>query len=119
MATKKPRLTVTLEPEVYEVVRELSEVNGESMSRIISGVMGATTDTLRAVIEAGKRYAALEAGMQSEVRERFTRAEERVRPVVDDLASELVEMFGEAADPRPVTRGSRPPTQTPPDGGES
>lgn len=36
MATSKPRITVTLEPEVYDTLRSLAEVQGRSMSSIVS-----------------------------------------------------------------------------------
>ena len=117
MATNKPRVTVTLEPEVYASVRELAQINGDSMSSIIAEIVGAAQETIQTVIEAGKRYAALEAGMQAEVRARFDRVTDEVLPKADALSSELLGLFDnipEAEDPRPVIRGSGPPSPPPP-----
>jgi hypothetical protein len=36
MSTKKPRITITLEPRSYEVLSRLSAVGGDSMSQIVS-----------------------------------------------------------------------------------
>lgn len=39
MATTKPRITITLEPEVYDLFKGLSEAQGRPMARIISELL--------------------------------------------------------------------------------
>lgn len=129
MATDKPRVTVTLDPDAYALVRELSSLNGESMSKIIGDLVMAVTPTLRAVIDAGREFEQLQASVQDDIRAQFVSAEARIMPQVNEMQSEfiaLIESVGAASkpevDPRPVTRGSRPPhlpTDTDPDKGLS
>lgn len=42
MATKKPRINVTLEPREYELFKRYAEIQGVSMSKVISGFMALT-----------------------------------------------------------------------------
>lgn len=37
LSTKKPRITITLEPRAYEIITRLSAAGGSSMSEIVSG----------------------------------------------------------------------------------
>lgn len=126
MATGKPRVTVTLDPDVHAILRELSDLNGESMSRIIGDLVGAVVPTLQQLIEAGRAFRDLEQSVQDRIREKFEDAENRLLPEVEAMGGELLGLFdmvieagGDAADPRPVTRGSGPPSPPLPQGGAS
>lgn len=128
MATNKPRITLSLEPHVYEVLRRMSEAGGKSMSSSVTGLLDVALPALErmvVVMEAAK--AAPEQTMQ-EVGDMVARAEARVLPaiaaLVDQsdlfLAQELERHRGRAAGgaaariaapvggstPVPVTRGS-------------
>ena len=46
MPTAKPRIAITLPPHTHEVIRRLSELNGEPMSRIVSELVEAVSDPL-------------------------------------------------------------------------
>ena len=116
MATTKPRLSVTLEPVTYKVFRDLAELNGKSLSSVISGALDAMTPTVERVVEAGRRFELLSGEMRERVAQNFAGAEARVTPVVEQLKGEMVDLLGlfdgvgdVELDPRPVTRGSRPP----------
>ena len=52
MATEKPRITITLEPEQHAVLRRLAELQGGSMSRIVSEFLGEVTPILSQVADA-------------------------------------------------------------------
>jgi len=113
MATNKPRVSVTLDPETYEVLRELAAQNRQSLSAVIGELLDAVAPTVYRVVEAGRRYQALSEGMRDQVRGTFTAAEAKIAPVLRDLEKQAfaaLEAVDEAEqDPRPVTRGSRPP----------
>lgn len=47
MATNKPRITITLEPEVYDLFKRLSEAQGRPMGRIISELLTEVSPPLR------------------------------------------------------------------------
>ena len=57
MATKKPRLTITLEPALSESLRRLSELTGNSQSSLISEMLsgsGHVLEKMIAVLEAAQ-----------------------------------------------------------------
>ena len=118
MATSKPRVSVTLEPEMYAALQELAALNGESLSAVIGGLLDAVAPTVLRVVEAGRQFRALSAEMQEHARNTFTAAEEQIAPAVADLTSQavaaLAALSGTETDPRPVTRGSRPPSKNSP-----
>ena len=113
MSTSKPRVSVTLDPETYEVLHGLAQLNGESLSAVIGGLLDAVAPTVLRVVEAGRRFETLSQGMQEQVRSTFNAAEAEIAPALLDLQEQafallsVVEEVG--PDPRPVTRGSRPP----------
>ena len=88
MATNKPRITLSLEPHVYEVLRRMSAAGGNSMSSIVTGFLDVAVPALErmvVVMEAAK--AAPEQTMQ-EVSDMVARAEARVLPAVAALADQ-------------------------------
>jgi uncharacterized protein (DUF1778 family) len=116
MATTKPRVQVSLSPEAYVVLKDLASMNHQSVSSVISGALDAMMPTIERVVEAGRRFELLSAEMRERVQQNFTAAEARVLPVVEELKDEMVDLLGlfegvdnVELDPRPVTRGSRPP----------
>ena len=54
MPTKKPRIYVTLEPEVHEALREFQEASGTSPASFISQVMTNSLGMLRGLTRAAK-----------------------------------------------------------------
>lgn len=83
MATEKPRITITLEPEQHAVLRRLAELQGGSMSRIVSEFLGEVTPILSQVADS------LELAQRalSDARAKFVRAaeeaEEELRPLAE------------------------------------
>lgn len=59
MATAKPRITVTLEPDVYETIRELSEVQGRTMSGLVSEFLVLVNPVQQRVLRAVKKAQAI------------------------------------------------------------
>lgn len=57
MPTRKPRLTITLDPRLHETISRMSKVSGDSMSEIINSFLMAMHEPLMrtvAVLEAAK-----------------------------------------------------------------
>lgn len=96
MATTKPRITVTLEPATYAVLKRMSDVGGESMSALVGSLVELAAPTLtRAahVIEAAKGadQKALDAFVSA-----LGAAEARLAPLlssVEGLDDELGDLF--------------------------
>lgn len=120
MATAKPRHSITFEPDDYEVLRRMAELQGGSVSKIVSELVSSVMPALRRVVEL------VEAANQAEgaVRENLARlAAEAEGPMVESLGGTLAEWEqlmdtlqdgAEGSDPRPVITGVRspnPPTQ--------
>jgi hypothetical protein len=126
MATAKPRVSVTLDPDLHAALRELAALNGESLSAVIGGLLEALAPTVLRVVEAGRQFQALSNDMQDQVRKTFTEAEAEISPALSDLQTQAFAALAALEsgphakqDPRPVTRGSRPPLKsvTPPQSG--
>lgn len=116
MATVKPRVSVTLDPEMHAVLRELAAFNGESVSAVIGGLLDAVAPTVLRVVEAGRQFQALSDEMKEQVRGTFSNAEAQIGPVLLDLQAQafaaLAVVEEAKSDPRPVTRGSRTPLKS-------
>lgn len=92
MATEKPRITITLEPDEYAVLHRLAKLQGSSMSRILREFMGEVMPILAKVadsLELAKRAS-------SDARAKFVRAaeeaEEELRPIAEFTRNQF-EMF--------------------------
>lgn len=51
MATKKPRITITLYPQEYSILKRLSGLNGSPMSRIVSEFVSLVAPVLRQIAD--------------------------------------------------------------------
>ena len=83
MATDKPRITITLEPEEHATLQRLAKLQGGSMSGILREFMGEVMPILAKVadsLELAKRAS-------SDARAKFVRAaeeaEEELRPIAE------------------------------------
>jgi hypothetical protein len=73
MATEKPRITITLEPERYALLKRLASYQEQSMSALVGELIETVAPTLERVCEA------VEAAMQAKkgVRENLRRVAEQ------------------------------------------
>lgn len=61
MATQKPRITVTLEQDVYDTIRGLSDVQGVTMSGLVSEFLTMVNPVQQRVLRACQKVQALNA----------------------------------------------------------
>lgn len=114
MGTVKPRITVTLDLDDYELLKELSALNGESMSAIISGLVGAARPVLDRLVEFAKTFSDASAARQSDILALLEGAEAKVVPEAHAIAEELLAALTlPASDPRAVNTGVYTPTPSP------
>ncbi len=93
MSTSKPRITITLDEPVYEVVRRLSQASGESMSRVVTQFLDvaiAPMERMVVVLEQAKR---LPNETKEAVRASMLRAEAKVLPGVIAAVLEQNDLF--------------------------
>lgn len=125
MTTKKPRITITLEPYPYEVLRSMSESSGQTMSGIITGMVDMSLPVLErmaATYQQVKRSGDIERGR---IAEAMQEAQDAFEPLVmsriaqQDLflmrspVAASVEASGrnpEGRAPEPIAAAASPPT---------
>jgi hypothetical protein len=131
MPTEKPRITISMEPHAYEVVRRLSAASGESMSRVVTQFLDVAVAPMERMVVVLEQAKAMPKETTEAVRASILRAEAKLLPKVmaniveqNDLflaewaKPALAEGAGEAeprtrpkkrpSTPVPVTRGSGP-----------
>jgi hypothetical protein len=100
MSTSKPRITLTLEPGVYEVVRRLSAASGDSMSAVITDFLDLAVPQMQRIALVLEHAKAIPSETKEELRASLARSEARLlSSVADALAQgdELIEELAEAA----------------------
>jgi len=89
MATKKPRITVTLEPQVYEVLTRLSELQGGSMSGIVSDLLHSVAPVFERTCYVLQLADSATSGMNDDIRASMERSEAKVQAMMDDAMGQL------------------------------
>jgi len=86
MATSKPRITVTLEPDVYETIRGLAEAQGCTMSGLVSEFLSMVHPVQQRVLRAVRKAQALsvesKAGMVSSLEQAEAQMTETLGPLL-------------------------------------
>jgi hypothetical protein len=128
MSTSKPRITITLEPHAYEVLKRLSAASDRPMSSAVTDFLAVALPAMErivVVLEAAKR---MPDQAREEMRESLGKAEAKLVPALLDLidqadmfleragddaessggrgAAERTAALGGVSTPVPVTRGS-------------
>lgn len=91
MATNKPRITVTISPATYELLKELSELNEESMSSTVGGLLEQVAPVLERMNRILKAANAAKESVKGRLADDFEQAQGRMEKalglVMDDFAS--------------------------------
>ncbi len=98
MGTTKPRITITLEPRAYEVVRRLAAANGRPMSATVTEFLDVALPPMERLVVVLEQAAAMPQATRDAVRASLSRAEAKLLPAfaaglaqVDFLIEELAE----------------------------
>lgn len=98
MATKNPRLTITLQPALAAQLRRLSELTGNSQSALISELLdgsGPVFDRLIKVLEAAEAAKdSMKGGVARDMRDAQERVEQQLGLMLDfgeGMATDLVD----------------------------
>lgn len=132
MPTAKPRITITLEPHVYEVLRRLSAAGGDSMSSVVTDFLGVAVPTLERLVVVLEQANAMPKQARDGIRASVAKAESEMLPALmaavgqsDMFLGEMARLTSpeggaagapeartgrrpEGSTPVPVTRGSGP-----------
>lgn len=112
MPTAKPRLSVTLQPQMYATVAEIASIRRVSMSSVVSEYLDAAapvlerTATILAAVDA--KMKAARSGMDSDMEAYRRNLEEAEKALAPMLASALGTLDG--IEPPPSNTGVTPPS---------
>lgn len=121
MPTKKPRISVLLPDDDYEVVSRLARLQGQSKAAFVAGLVTAIREPLTRTVALLEAARAAPARTHAELRKAALQSEMDLIRALDqgqDGLRRLLEIAREeGSTPVPVTRGSgglgRPPTRHP------
>lgn len=92
MATKKPRLTITMDEDVYATVREFVEVTNGSISGLISDCLRAALPQLQLVSSAVRKMKEGDAQLNVEAVDRLERELKQIEKI-GQLAADQMDIF--------------------------
>lgn len=98
MATTKPRITVTLTPRQYEVLRVISECGGQPMSGFISEMLELSLPTLERMASSFQKIKASQDLERSRVVQALDDAQQALEPMADAAIDQLNLMFDRMED---------------------
>lgn len=110
MATTKPRITLTMDAELYSLYRDLSEVQGRSMSAIIVDLLDATAPVQQQVLQALRRA----LSVQEEGRADMLASLEKAQATAEGMLSPAMGIFDEFLSGLPPHSNTGVTTPNPP-----
>lgn len=87
MPTKKHRITVNLNPEIYEPLKDLSELSGKSMSFLIADLLGGIIPQITRTIEVMKAAKNAPEEIRQKIIEQYEESEQKIleaQSIVED-----------------------------------
>lgn len=112
MPTKKPRITITLEPHAHEVLTRLSAAGGESMSAIVTQFVDMALPSLERVVVVLERARAAPQEARAGLAAAVERAERELMPALQAALDQgdmfLAEVSAAAAPPASARASGHP-----------
>lgn len=93
MATTKPRITVTLEPQQYDILRRLAALQGRPMARIVTELMEEMLPLLGRAVEAMELAQKAQGNVRESLRRAVEKGEETILPHAQAVLAQY-EAFG-------------------------
>lgn len=107
MATTKPRMSITLEPEHNAVVTELAQLRGVSKSTVVTEMLGASIPALERVVKLLRALqAAQSGGYVQDFARNLEEAEKTLAPLLAAALEQMELPMGER--PLPSNTGVTP-----------
>lgn len=105
MATAKPRITITLEPEVYQTIQGLAEVQGRSMSSIVSELLTMINPVQQKVLAAVRKAITVQESSKTDLISQLEKGQAQAQSAIGPLI-ELLDRMGEG-EAKPPSGSSR------------
>lgn len=112
MPTAKPRITLTLEPHVHEVLRRLSSAGGESMSAIVTGFLDVAVPAMERMAVLFEQAKAMPEEAKEGLRASLLRAESELLSGLSGLISPHPAFLDEMVNATAPTGTGRAPRGT-------
>lgn len=109
MATLKPRITITLEPHVHEVLRRLSAAGGQSMSSLVTDFLDVAVPPMERMVVVLEEAARMPHKAREELRASVERAEATLLPALAAAADQTDLFIADAT--KAVRSGRASPAQ--------
>lgn len=85
MATTKPRITITLSPRQYEVLRGISEYGGQSMSAFVGELLEQSLPVLERMGESLRRIKSVQDEQRKRIADDLENAQAAMEPILDQV----------------------------------
>ncbi|MDT4845115.1 hypothetical protein FQZ97_790930 [compost metagenome] len=113
MATTKPRITITLDQDVYDTLKGLAEVQGCSMSAVVGEFLTMVNPIQKRVLRAARKALNLEADSKASTVKMLEAAEAQLTAMLGPLL-ELFDGVEAAIQPPHSNTGVTTPNPPPP-----
>ncbi|MDG3865608.1 hypothetical protein L5C01_31200, partial [Pseudomonas aeruginosa] len=112
-ATQKPRITITLEQDVYDTIKGLSEAQGCTMSGLVSEFLTMVNPVQQRVLQAVKKARALSVESKADMVASLEAGEAQLTQMLGPLLA-LMDQIAEGQPPHSNTGVTTPNPPTPP-----
>lgn len=92
MSTLKPRITITLDPRVHEILRRLSKAGGQSMSALVTDFLDLAVPPMERMVVVLEQAAGMSSKTKEGMQAAILRAEANLLPALV-AASEQGDIF--------------------------
>lgn len=107
MATSKPRVTVTLEPDVYSTMKELAELQGRSLSSLIGELVNMVHPVQLRVLSAVKAAVTTQQEARADLLHQLESAQEEAESKIVPLL-DLLDAYAQGLPPHSNTGVTHP-----------
>ncbi|MFG9532855.1 hypothetical protein ACEP3C_31445 [Pseudomonas aeruginosa] len=107
MATQKPRITITLEQDVYDTIKGLSEAQGCTMSGLVSEFLTMVNPVQQRVLQAVKKARALSVESKADMVASLEAGEAQLTQMLGPLLA-LMDQIAEGQPPHSNTGVTTP-----------
>lgn len=120
MATTKPRITITLTKQQYDVLRAVSDYGGQSMSNFVSGLIEQSLPVLERMAETARKIKLVQDERRQQIYNELSKAQDLFEPAFNGLLgqADLLEVRSTdevkdaGASPAPKKTVKRTPKET-------
>jgi len=113
MATQKPRITITLDQEVYDTIKGLSDAQGCSMSGLVSEFLAMVNPVQQRVLSAIRKAQSLSTESKANMVSSLEAGEAQLTEMLGPLLA-IMDQISEGQPPHSNTGVTPPNPPTPP-----